>query len=270
MGRLEYDEEATRQLVGVYTTPDVVAQRQQVLAALNPRPGERVLDVGSGPGLLAVAIAERVAPTGVVCGVDVSEPLLAWARSHAARNLAIDYRHADATRLPFDDASFDAVVVTQVLEYVPDVDSAIAEIARVLRPGGRVLALDTDWDSIVWASDDDARMSRVLAAWEAHAPHPRLPRTLAQRLQAQGLELASQQVIALFNTQPSDDCYSFRMIELIAGFVGARGLPDAAAWAAAMQAFHRSGRGFFSLNRYLFVATRRSAAATTAPTPAAR
>lgn len=256
MKTLEYDETATRQLVAVYLAPDVVAQREQVLYALQPLPGERVLDVGAGPGLLACAIAERVAPTGGVAGIDISEPLLAWARAHSPAGLDIDYRQGDATCLPFDDASFDAVVSTQVLEYVADVDAAIAELARVARPGGRILVLDTDWDSIVWASPDDALTARVLAAWEAHAPHPRLPRTLARRLRAAGLEVEVQQVIALFNPRPTEDCYSFRMIELIASFVGSNRGVDATGWAQQMREFARRGDGFFSLNRYLFVARR--------------
>lgn len=256
MKTLEYDETATRQLVAVYLTPDVVAQREQVLCALQPLPGERILDVGAGPGLLACAIAERVAPTGGVAGIDISEPLLAWARAHARAGLSVDYRHGDATSLPFAGASFDAVVSTQVLEYVVDVDAAIAELARVVRPGGRILVLDTDWDSIVWASPDDALTARVLAAWEAHAPHPRLPRTLARRLRARGLHVDAQQVIPLFNPQPSEDCYSFRMLDLIASFVGNDRGVDAAGWAQRMREFACRGDGFFSLNRYLFVARR--------------
>ena len=66
---------------------------------------------------------------------------------------------ADATRLPFEAGHFDAAVSTQVYEYVPDVDRALADLYRVLRPGGRALILDTDWDSLVWHSSDQARGS---------------------------------------------------------------------------------------------------------------
>ena len=57
------------------------------------------------------------------------------------------------------------MVTTQVLEYVPDVAGALAEMRRVLRPGGRLLVLDTDWDSLVWHAPDEELMARVLTTW---------------------------------------------------------------------------------------------------------
>ena len=79
-GRLEFDEETSRRVEAVFLTPDVVAQRCQVLKALELTAGERVLDIGSGPGLLAHEMAAAVGPEGRVCGVDISEPMLAIAK----------------------------------------------------------------------------------------------------------------------------------------------------------------------------------------------
>src|SRR5215471_18901566 len=112
----------SKRLVATYTTPDVVAQREQLLRVFRPTTGERVLDVGSGPGLLASAIADAVGPSGYVSGVDVSEPLLAVARSNCAHQSWVEIRQGDATQLPFSNGSFEAAVSTQVLEYVADVD----------------------------------------------------------------------------------------------------------------------------------------------------
>ena len=106
-----------------------------------------MLDVGSGPGLLAAEMAAEVGPGGRVVGVDPSESMLALARG---RTDAAEFVAGGALELPVPDASFDVVVSTQVLEYVEDVAGALAEARRVLRPGGRLLVLDTDWDSIVW------------------------------------------------------------------------------------------------------------------------
>ena len=99
MTELRYDEEATKRLLAVYLTPDVVFQREQFLRALNPQPGERVLDIGSGPGFLASSIAEETGSTGVVRGIDVSEPMIELSRDHCTHQPWREFSQADATKL---------------------------------------------------------------------------------------------------------------------------------------------------------------------------
>jgi SAM-dependent methyltransferase len=224
---LQYDRAAAERLVAIYLTPDVAATRERVLEALAPQPGERVLDVGAGPGFLAAAAAERVVASGYVCGVDISEPLLAYARERTTLPW-LEFRHGDATALPFDDGRFDAAVSMQVLEYVPEVDAALAEIARA---------------------------DRVLAAWAEHCPHPHLPRTLGPRLERAGLAVGARWVMPLFNPTFDAETYSNRIIDLTAAYVPGRGGVDAheaQSWAEDL----RGGAGdyFFSLNRYVFQA----------------
>ena len=110
------------------------------------------------------------------------------AQTTGSQRAPIEYHEAGAHTLPYADASFDVAVCTQVYEYVDDVPAALLELVRVLRPGGRALVLDTDWDSIVWASSDNERMDRVLAAWEEHLVDPHLPRTLTRLLGDAGLK----------------------------------------------------------------------------------
>jgi hypothetical protein len=126
----------------------------------------------------------------------------------------------------------------------------------VLRPGGRLVVLDTDWDSIVWRSSDDARMARVLAAWDAHLVHRGLPRELPELLRGAGFRVAAVAVVPLLNVGDDPDTYSAGMRELIAGFVTDHGIPaaDVAAWREDLLAL--GDRSFFSLNRYLFTAIR--------------
>jgi arsenite methyltransferase len=256
---LRFDAEASRQVEATYLTPDVVEQRRVVLRSLALRPGEHVIDIGTGPGLLAAEIAAAVGPDGLVCGIDVSESMLALAEARAGQpgGARIELRQAGANRLPFAEAAFDAAVSTQVFEYVEDVPGALAEIHRVLRPGGRVLLLDTDWDSIVWRSGDDQRMARVLTVWEQHLVDPHLPRTLHGSLEAAGFEVAPPQVLPLFNAGFDSATFSVRLLETICGFVAGRGgltKEDVDAWAADLRAL--GADYFFSLNRYLFHATK--------------
>jgi arsenite methyltransferase len=239
---LHFDEETARQVERVYLTPDVVEQRRLTREALAVQAGEKVLDVGSGPGLLAAELADEGAD---VLGVDPSESMLAMARAREIPRAA--FVPGDALSLPVADASFDAAVSTQVLEYVEDVAGALREAHRVLRPGGRLLVLDTDWDSIVWHTADLDRMRRVLAAWDAHLADPHLPRRLPGLLRRAGFTLTRTAVLPILNHPYDPATYSVGLIPVIAGFV------DDAAWADEL-----TGLGedyFFSINRYLFLAT---------------
>lgn len=104
--------------------------------------GDRVLDVGCGPGRLALDLVERVGPTGSVRGVDAGEEMVRRATAKAKRQgLPAAFQVAFAQHLPFGDASFDGVACILALHHVADDDqlAAVEEMYRVLRPGGRVL-----------------------------------------------------------------------------------------------------------------------------------
>jgi arsenite methyltransferase len=256
---LDFDDMESRRVEATYQTPDVVEQRRLLLEALALVPGEAVLDVGSGPGILAAEIAAIVGEHGAVHGVDPSASMLAIAQARTLPDGAapIAFVEGDAYTLPFDDGSFDAAVATQVYEYVEDMPRALAEVHRVLRPNGALLILDTDWDSIVWRSSDDERMRRVLAAWDEHLADPYLPRKLGTLLRDAGFRVSRVQAIPLVNTAYDADSYSHYLIGFISAFVpGHQGVTeeDVRAWADDLM-----GHGedyFFSLNRYVYVAER--------------
>ena len=259
-GMIEFDAAAAQGVERLYKTPDVVGQRARFLEALDLRRGERVLDVGIGPGLLAFDMAMMVGEGGRVAGIDASEPMLALSQARCAELPWTDFRVADATKLPFEDGSLDAVVSTQVYEYVPDMTAALAEVQRVLRPGGRVLILDTDWDSVVWNTADRARMRRVMDAWDAHLHDPHLPATLGRRLERAGFDVHRREVIPIVNSDLHVHCYSFGILFAIQAFVAGSGAVDGDevnAWAAEQRALGEAGEYFFSINRYVFGAIKR-------------
>jgi arsenite methyltransferase len=240
---LQFDEKQAKQVETTYMSPDIVEQRRATRALLALRPGEKVLDIGSGPGFLADEMAEEVGPEGAVHGVDPSESMLAIARR---RETSVEYAIGDAVALPYEDETFDAIVSTQVYEYVPDMPAALAEARRVLRRGGRLLILDTDWDAVVWHSSDRDRMMRVLEKWNDHLADPYLPRRLPALLRDAGFELASTTIIPILNQGSRTDTLSHGVMPLIAEFV------DDQEWKADLDAMGEDY--FFSLNRYVFVA----------------
>jgi arsenite methyltransferase len=254
---LQFDEEGSRRIEATYMTPDVVEQRRIVLASLDLQPGEAVLDVGSGPGLLAAEMAEAVGPEGMVRGIEPSESMLAIAarREAGAGSAPLQFQPGDAGALPFGDASFDAVVATQVYEYVEDMATALAEVRRVLRPGGRLLVLDTDWGSVVWRCNDAERMDRVLAAWDEHLADPHLPRRLGGLLEEAGFTLTERAAVPILNAGYDRNTYSAGLIGFVSAFVpGRHGLTegDVTDWADELVALGRDY--FFSVNRYVFAA----------------
>jgi ubiquinone/menaquinone biosynthesis C-methylase UbiE len=118
------------------------------------RPGFDLLDVGCGPGTITADLARRVAP-GRVVGLDRVHEVLGKASVQAgAQGVAIELAAGDVYALPFPDASFDVVHAHQVLQHLIDPVRALAEMRRVLRPGGLLAARDGDYASFAWAPRD--------------------------------------------------------------------------------------------------------------------
>lgn len=171
MSQIEFDEKAARQLDAIYRTRDVVRRRRLVREALAAEVGDRVLDVGCGPGFCSAELLLDVGSTGAVVGIDSSTAMLDAAARRCEGLGESVFLHGDATQLPVEDRSCDRALSVQVLEFVPNVPAALAELFRALRPGGRALVWDIDWSTLSWHSADPVRMQRMTLA-SLGPPHP--------------------------------------------------------------------------------------------------
>jgi ubiquinone/menaquinone biosynthesis C-methylase UbiE len=143
------------------------------------QPGDAGLDVGCGTGDEVKLIAERVGPSGRAVGVDISEDLLAAARARTPADAATEFVAADAHALPFAAGEFAAARVERSLQHVADPAGVIAEMARVVHPGGRVVAAEPDWDTLVISSDDQETTRAVLDQHRTHTRNPTVGRSVA-------------------------------------------------------------------------------------------
>jgi SAM-dependent methyltransferase len=121
--------------------PHPIITRERLREVLRPAAGERLLEIGPGVGYYTFSLAEWVGPEGTVEVFDIQQEFLDHVMRLAAERGASNVAptRGDATDLPFEDDSMDAVILTAVLGEIPDRGAALREIARVLRPGGRLV-----------------------------------------------------------------------------------------------------------------------------------
>jgi arsenite methyltransferase len=255
---LPFDEEMARQLDAAYQTADMRNRRALARGALGARPGERILDVGCGPGYYAAELLEEVGPTGSVVAVDGSPDMLAVAARRCEGRDNVAFAEADATALPVEDGDFDAALSVQVLEYVPEIDTALAEMHRALRPGGRVLVWDVDWATVSWHTADPARMERMLRIWDLHEANPTLPQTLAARLRSVGFTDVRLDAHVFASTQLAPDTYVGALFPFVEDFVldTAEDKEEVRAWAAEQRELSEQGAFYFAVTQCCFTATK--------------
>lgn len=224
-------------------------------------PGHRVLDFGSGPGFMALAIADMVGESGRVHGVDINARFVADATERADGRAHVSFHHVTDGRIPLPDGAVDRVLCKNVLEYVPDVDATLAELRRVLAAGGRIHIMDSDWGFVVvepWGKED---VDRYFAAAAVAFREPHIGRKAQGLLAKQGFHDIEVRIQAFADTQGR----SLPVIRNMRSYIGAAldaggdtGLSgeQADALLAEAEGAVEEGRFLFSLPQFLVTGTK--------------
>ena len=259
MSNLEFSDEAARNQEAISNTEAFDEQRRITLDALGLGRGERILDVGVGTGHMAFDMAKATIGHNEIVGIDISDDMLNTCRERCADLPNVSFEMADLYDLPFDEESFDVVLSVQVFEYLEDVQKALLELHRVLKPGGRLILRDADWGTLIWESGNPDRMRHMLDIWDQHLADPFSPRTLAAWIDSAGFANCSVRAFVTVETDYDVTQTNYYIARFVAPYAISQGADERSVtdWLADLDAQAKAGRYFYSLNSYIFSATKR-------------
>jgi len=169
--------------------PSVLEGFEMQLKWLDIKEGYHVLDVGCGIGLQAQSMAKLVGAEGKVAGTDLSNTMIEIARSRtASSNLPLVFFTADAAAQPFPDQSFDCVRTERMLMYIQDIQKVLKEFKRLLKPGGKIVIFDFDWDATVIAHKDKTLTRKIIHYASDSFPNGRIGGELFHLMKNAGFE----------------------------------------------------------------------------------
>jgi ubiquinone/menaquinone biosynthesis C-methylase UbiE len=242
-------ETLIRVLDAAEAMPAAARLRARSYQLLRLPPGATVVDVGCGT---ARAVAELAEQGAHAIGVDLDPAMLAAARS---RFPDLDVRAADAADLPLDDGQAHGYRADKLYHILPDPHAALAEARRVLAPGGRIVLLGQDWDTLVVDSDQPELTRRIVHARADTVPHPRIARAYRNLL----LDAGFQEVELEVHTAVFTDA---TMLPILAGTAnaahktGAVSRDEAENWVSEQDRRARDGRLLMALPMFLAAGTR--------------
>jgi arsenite methyltransferase len=251
---LQFDAATARLLENAYRGSDVVKRRLATLQALAPEAGDVIVDVGSGPGYLTVELARAVGETGEVIAVDPSADMRRAAATECNGIANVRIVDGTATELPFGDSTVDRAASLQVFEYLDDIPRALAEIRRVLRPGGRLVIGDWHWDSWIWHTTEPERMAKMMSAWDHHLANRGVPATLAHMMHHAGYEVEGIRPLVFLDTVLRNDGLALMLLNLMQAYALQNELvdePTVRAWAEEQRRLASQGAFFFSLVHFV-------------------
>jgi ubiquinone/menaquinone biosynthesis C-methylase UbiE len=242
-------------------TEEISDAKAKVTALLRLTAGQAALEVGCGLGRDTEAMARQVAPGGHAVGLDLSDDLISRAIARTTPlGLPLRFEVGSVMALPFEDASFDAVRIERTLQHLPEPAGALAEVARVLRPGGRLAVLEPDWRTAVIAGEPaEAARAYVRRKADVNIAQGSIGRDLPWLLHQAGCTATEviSEVLVMRDLERADFILSLRsnLVEAVAAGATTSEVVDA--WWAALEERDRAGAFFASINGVMVGATRK-------------
>ena len=231
-------------------TQEGVGRRKATFEALCIAAGQHVLDLGCGGGHLLRDLALSVGSKGRAVGLDPSEPQINAAKELCKELDNVEFSQDSATRLSFADDAFHSVASIQVLEYIPDVDAALAEVQRVLKPAGRFVSVSVLWDHWRFHGPEPKLNEQMHEAFKAHCSHQMLPLQMPAKLARHGFVGAQCTPIGFMNNSLHHNSFAWLASSLLSHFAQKQGIPkaDVERWRAQLDQAAEDGRfGFVSM-----------------------
>jgi len=256
----EFDQNVADQLNRLFRTEALKKLREEYFKLFRVNSGEHILDSGCGMAANATALLEHLNGKCRITGIDNSEPMLAIGRQNIGDHRFgknIELRYGDSHELAFPDDTFDAAMLIQVLEYSKEPIRMLNETKRAIKAGGRIFVADTDWDTLVWNSNQKEKTRKIVLEWSDHEADGWQGRRIYEYLKKAGFNNIEGGVYPMFETSFNPDSYSFLLTRLITEYLQRTekmaGL-ELENWIEDLKDKDRSGHFYFSLNRYAFVA----------------
>jgi ubiquinone/menaquinone biosynthesis C-methylase UbiE len=239
--------------------PAIQRLRAAATEMLDARLGHHLLDIGCGSGDVARALAGRVGPPGTVLGIDASATMLTEARRRTGTStLPVEFRPGNITNLELDDGTFDGTLCERVFQHLASPDTAMAELVRVTRPGGRIVVIDTDWGMHAIHGADPTLTAAVVDSWARNAANGLAGRRLTSLFADAGLRDPIVRAETMTSTDPQQpSAPPFTAMAATAGRAGTISAADADTWLDQLAAAGRRGHFFWAVTMFA-VAGRRS------------
>ena len=196
------------------------------MEALEVRRGKSYLDVGCGGGHLARELGTAAGTAGRVVGIDSSPQMVDNARAICQGLPCVKIIEGPVGEIPYGDAQFDGIAALQVYEFVEDVNAALEEARRVLRPGCPIAIVSILWEHCRFYGAERKLNDKINEAWRAHSYHQLLPLELPTLLEKNGFGNLMRKNISFLDTTLHAGTTAYYLSKLIAKFVTSQGITE--------------------------------------------